>query len=257
MTSIMNNSSTGRLSFKLWSIIFWLTIWQIASHLVGSSILLVSPLAVVERFFTLAFTASLWQAVFFSLFRIATGFVLALLLGVVAAALSARYIVLYDLFAPLILAMKAIPVASFIILILIWISSRNLSIIISFIMVMPVIYTNVLDGIHATDRQLLEMVKVFAISPYRQIRYIYLPQIFPFFLSSCSIGLGLCWKSGIAAEVIGIPKGSIGEKLYNAKIYLETADLFAWTLVIILISLAFEKLILALLGAISSYLERI
>ena len=47
-----------------------------------------------------------------------------------------------------------------------------------------------------------------------------------------------------AAEVIALSSGSIGEKLYNAKIYFQTADLFAWTAAIVLISAAGNSMIL-------------
>ena len=117
-------------------------------------------------------------------------------------------------------------------------------------------YSNVLGGIQTTSRELLEMAQVFALPAGRTIRYIYISQILPFFRSACTIGLGLCWKSGIAAEVIGIPDGSIGEKLYNAKIFLNTPDLFAWTLVIVMVSLCFEKLVLRILDTCVRYLER-
>ena len=123
-------------------------------------------------------------------------------------------------------------------------------------MVLPIIYTNVLDGIGAVDKNLLEMAEVFQVPAGRRLRYIYISQVLPFYRSGCSIALGLCWKSGIAAEVIGIPDHSIGEHLYNAKVYLDTPDLFAWTLVIVLISIAFEKLFLTVLDAAVRYTER-
>ena len=194
-------------------------------------------------FFQLVWTADFWQAVGFSLIRIAGGFFCAVIAGVIFAGLSARWQWFGQLLSPAILTIKAIPVASFIILVLIWISSKNLSILISFLMVLPIIYTNVLDGIGAVDKNLLEMAEVFQVPAGRRLRYIYISQVLPFFRSGCSIALGLCWKSGIAAEVIGIPDHSIGEHLYNAKVYLDTPDLFAWTLVIVLISIAFEKIV--------------
>ena len=123
-------------------------------------------------------------------------------------------------------------------------------------MVLPVVYTNVLSGIRCTDPQLLEMARVFDLPALRCVRYIYVSQVLPYFRAACTVALGLCWKSGIAAEVIGVPKGSMGEKLYSAKIYLDTPDLFAWTLVIVLISLAFERLFLAGLDAVVARLER-
>ena len=139
---------------------------------------------------------------------------------------------------------------------LIWVISRNLSVVISFLMVLPVIYTNVLNGIQSTDGKLLEMAEVFDVSPWRRIKYIYMSSVLPYFRAGCSLGLGLCWKAGVAAEVIGIPAGSIGEKLYEAKVYLETPDLFSWTIVIIILSIAFEKVFLLLTDLLVGRVER-
>lgn len=241
---------------RVWAVLFWTAVWQAVSAVLGNEILLVSPFSVLAKLFSLSVTASFWQSVLFSLLRICAGFLGAAAAGVILAALSARYERVMELLAPPMLMMKAVPVASFIILALIWIPSRNLSVFISFLMVLPVIYANVLGGICSTSRELLEMARVFSLPAPRTIRYIYVSQVLPFFRSACTVALGLCWKSGIAAEVIGIPKGSIGEKLYQAKIYLNTPDLFAWTLVIILISLGFERIFLALLDSGVSRLER-
>lgn len=246
-----------RGSVKLWAVLFWLAVWQAVSMAIGKDILLVSPLRVLLRLAELAVTADFWGSIAFSLVRIVGGFLLAALAGCALAALSARFRRVEELLYPAVLAMKSIPVASFIILALIWFSSRNLAVLISFLMVFPVIYTNVLSGIRSADPALLEMARVFRLPPLRIVRYIYLPQVMPYFVSGCTVALGLCWKSGIAAEVIGIPKGSIGEHLQRAKVYLNTPDLFAWTLVIVLISLCFEKLILRLLRACERRLERI
>ncbi|MDR0434675.1 MAG: ABC transporter permease subunit [Gracilibacteraceae bacterium] len=235
---------------------FWLAVWEIGSRALNQSLLLVSPVTVLTRLGQLAGTTGFWQAVFFSFLRIVGGFLAAVTLGVIAAALAARSRPVRELAAPFMLTVKSTPVASFIILLLIWVPSRNLSIVIAFIMVLPIIYTNVLSGIMATDPQLLEMAKVFRLPAKRTIRYIYVSQVLPYFRAACAVSLGLCWKAGVAAEVIGIPAGSLGERLYTAKIFLQTADIFAWTFVIILISLLFEKLFMWLLHRAINRLER-
>ena len=97
-----------------------------------------------------------------------------------------------------------------------------------------------------TDRRLLEMARVFRVPFGRRLRGIYLPQVMPYFRTAVSLGLGLCWKAGAAAEIIGLPAGSMGERLYTAKVYFQTADLFAWTVTIVAVSVAFERLFLAL-----------
>lgn len=236
--------------------LFWLAVWQLCSMTLNQQILLVSPLQVIIRLGELAVTLKFWRAVGFTLLRITLGFLLGVTAGTALAALSARFKRAEELFAPLLLAIKSVPVASFIILALIFFSSRNLAVLISFLIVLPVIYGNVLGGIRAADRQLLEMASVFRISKKRRVRYVYVPQVLPYFMSACTSALGLSWKSGVAAEVIGMPSGSIGERLQQAKIYLDTPDLFAWTLVIVLLSLAFEKLFLALIKQGGKALER-
>jgi NitT/TauT family transport system permease protein len=170
-----------------------------------------------------------------------------ILIGTVGGLITAFSSLARDIFSPILAVIKATPVASFIILALVWLSSRSLSFFIAFLMVFPPVYLNVLEGIGQADGKLLEMARVFRVPLWRQIRGIYVPAVLPYFRAAVSLGLGLCWKAGIAAEVIGLPTGSLGENLYNVKVYYMTADLFAWTAVIVVVSVVFEKLFLKLI----------
>ena len=181
---------------------------------------------------------------------------MAVIFGGILAALSIKFYVMEELIRPLVFTIKSIPVASFVILVLIWVPSKNLSVVISFLMVFPIIYTNLLEGVRQTDKKLLEMAEVFSLSRFVRLRYVYLPQILPYFRTGCCVGLGLCWKAGVAAEVIGIPDHSIGEQLYQAKVYFNTPDLFAWTVVIVLLSVLFERFFLYIIDRVVERLER-
>ena len=227
-----------------WAVGVWLLAWQGASMALRLPILLPSPLAALGRLGELACTGPFWRAVAWSSVRILGGFLLACLAAVGLAILAFRRRWVRELLAPLTAAVKAVPVASFIVLALVWLESRWLSCFIAGLMVFPTVYLNVLEGIGQADPKLLEMARVFRVSPWRQAAGIYLPAVLPSFRAACSLGLGLCWKAGVAAEVIGLPQGSLGERLYTAKVYFETADLFAWTAVIVAVSMAFEALFL-------------
>lgn len=242
------------------AVAFWVLVWQIivvvldkkSGMSMGGNILIASPLETVKTLFVLIRTPEFWRAVGYSFAKIASGFFLALGGGVLCAVLASVSGVVRALLNPMLRLIKAVPVASFIILALFWLSSsKNLSVLISFLMVLPVIYTNVLQGIESTDKELLEMASVFRISVGKRLRYIYIPAVMPYFVSACSVGLGFCFKSGIAAEIIGLPANSIGERLYEAKLYLLTGELFAWTAVIVLVSVVFEKAVMLLVKALA------
>ena len=212
-------------------------------------LLLVTPLEVVRRLFTLVGKSGFWKTLLFSFSRIVLGFAIAFAAGCLLGVLSGKWPLLETLLWPYVITIKTVPVASFIIISLIFFSARQLSTFISFLMVFPVIYSNVLEGIRSTDKDLMEMAQVFRIGWWRRLGYIYLPHLKPFLFSACSVALGMSWKSGVAAEVIGVAAGSIGEKLYESKIYFLTEDLLAWTVVIVLVSVLFEKLFLQLMRA--------
>ncbi len=240
---------------KPWAVLLALLLWQAVAMIINQRILIVSPLAVAAELVEIVPTLDFWGAVSFSFLRIVGGFLLGTACAVLLAIPASQFAFVRDLLAPFMLTVKSIPVASFVILALIWFSSENLAILISFLMVLPIVYTNVLEGIRHTDKNLLEMAAVFRMSKFKKIRYIYFFETFPFFLAGVKVALGLSWKAGVAAEVIGIPDHSIGENLFNAKIFLDTSSLFAWTVVIVLISTLFEKFFLRLLRLFYKWMQ--
>lgn len=228
-------------------LLFWLILWHGLSLFVHNQILLVGPLDALRALAGQAVSPSFWRAVGFSFGRISLGFFIAFLAGLLTGSLAYVRPLFGDFLAPAVQLMKSVPVASFVILALIWAGSRNLSVFISFIVVYPVIHVNTLAGLSQTDKGLLEMAQVFQVPGWRQAVSIYRISLYPYLESGLKTALGMGFKSGIAAEVIGVPDHSIGEGLYMAKIYLSTAELFAWTLTIIVISAVFERLFLFVL----------
>lgn len=226
---------------RLFIILFWIILWQIAASLIQNHIFLVGPFDTLRAFSRQIVLPSFWAAILFSFGRICLGFLLAFFFGLFTGSLAYRFSIVSEFLEPPVQLMKTVPVASFVILALIWTGSRNLSVFISFLVVYPMIHVNTRAGLLSTDRSLLEMADVFHVPLIRKIFYIYRGALYPYLKSACRTALGMGFKSGIAAEVIGVPTGSIGEGLYLAKIYLSTAELFAWTFTIIIISSLFEK----------------
>ena len=236
---------------RMMAVGFWLAVWQAAAMAIGQEVFLVSPVQALRCLLRLLPQADFWHRVGFSAGRILLGFGLGVVCSAALAVAAEICPAAEVLIAPMLQLVKATPVASFIILALVWVRGSSLSVLISFLMVLPVLYGAVRTGIRAADPQLLEMAKVFRLPLGRRLRAVWLPAVLPAFRQGCSVALGICWKSGVAAEVIGLPNGSIGDALYRAKITLSTGELFAWTFVIILLSAAFEKLFLRALDAVS------
>jgi NitT/TauT family transport system permease protein len=246
-----------RYQYKLIAVIFWVACWQLLSMRIDNVIFLPSPIQTIDNLLQLGQTLDFWKTVSNSVLRIGGGFFLAVILGSLLVLIAKRFTVLNEILMLGMQLIKSIPVAAFIILALLWIRSKNLSVLISFLMVLPMIYTSLLKGIESTDPKLLEMAKVFRLSPMRKLRYIYLPAILPYFISACSVGLGFCWKSGIAAEVISMAQYSIGGRLYEAKLYIDTEEVFAWIIVIVCISIFFEKLVMYLIQRASMIITKV
>lgn len=231
---------------KVSILLFWLAIWYLLALLVDNSILLVTPWEMLVRLGELVTEADFWQTITISLLRIGGGFFLGFAAALLLAAVSLRYTLAEEALQPLMTLMKTVPMAVFVVLLLIWWGSSTLAVIIGFLVVLPNIYINTLEGLKAAEVQLLEMAKVFHISIGRRFFYIYRPGLKPFLMSGMKLSLGMCWKSGVAAEVIGTPEYSIGGALYMSKIHLDTAGVLAWTVVVVLLSLCFEKIMLGL-----------
>lgn len=254
---LLTISTMSAKKIPLWVILFWLLVWQLASMYIGYSILCPSPLLTLSRLWDLVQQSTFWLAIGSTLGRISFGFISATITAVVVAVfahLSSKFV---QLISPLILFFKSVPVASFTILILIWFSSSNLAVIIAFIMVMPLVYVNTYTAIENLDSNLNEMAELFQLTTYTKIRYVIIPQIVPYFRSACILGLGMSFKAGIAAEIIGLPKNSIGEQLYFAKLYLNTPNVFAWTIAIIAICYFYEKLFTFLIEFLCKRLEKV
>ena len=231
-------------------VLFWLLIWQLAAALAGQELLLPSPLRVARKLAQLACGAEFWLTLARSILRVLAGILSAVLLGILLALLTHKSALLRALLSPVMTLVKSTPVASFIILALVWLGRDVVPPVIAALMVLPVVWANVSQGLDGIDPQLLELAQVCRLPRGRVFRRIMLPSVLPHLRAALCSALGLGWKAGVAAEILTVPARSIGKRIYEAKIYLETTELFAWTAAVVLLSLVIEGLLLRLVGRI-------
>ncbi|MCL1944602.1 MAG: ABC transporter permease subunit [Firmicutes bacterium] len=237
-------------------ILFWLLLWQVIALTISNNLVLPSPLSVLHSLLNLSKTQEFWLSIFNSFYKIVLGFFIACIVSTIIAILAYKIDIIKQFVAPIISALRAIPVASFIILLLIALSNKsNLSTIIVVIMVFPIVYANILLGLNSIDKNIIEMATVFNISRPKKLLYIQVHHILPYFSTSCKISIGLAFKSGIAAELIGVVKDSIGNQLQISKLYLMMDNVFAWTVIIVLLSVSFEYVVLFSINAFKKQIE--
>lgn len=227
---------------------FWLAVWCLAAACVDQPLLVPSPIAVLRRLGELAAAPLFWRSTLVSLLRIFCGALAGTILGTLCAVLTSRFRLADWILAPAIRLVRATPVASFIILVLLWVSTGKVPGVISALMVLPVVWESVSAGIRSADPQLLELARSYQFSRRKLMRYVYFPAVRPHFAAGVCTAIGLAWKSGVAAEVLCLPKAAIGTQVYYSKIYLETPSLFAWTAVVIVLSMLLERIVRRLLG---------
>lgn len=219
---------------------FWLGLWTFGAWKVGKPLLFPSPLAVLNRLLELLQTAEFYRVTANSLWNILSGILIAVLSGSVLAVITSRISILREAILPVMTVIKATPVASFIILALIWIGSARVPTFITVLIVLPLIWTNLDEGFKGIDSQLVEVTRVYKMPFLRRLRVLILPSIKPYFVSACRTSLGLAWKAGIAAEIICMPRYTIGTMIGEGKLYMMTTDMFAWTLTVVILSLLIE-----------------
>lgn len=232
---------------KTAAVILALLVWQAVAMLIGKELILVSPIKVFLRLGTIWKEVGFFTAIGNSLLHIALGFFSAFFLGTLLAVVAGRFSFVETLLFPYMAVVKAVPVVSFIVLAYFWMSSQMISSFIVFLIVLPTVYTGLLSGIKARDEKMDEMADVFGISGARRFFFVRLPTLAPYITSAVSLGVGLAFKSGIAAEIISIPADSMGEMFYYAKLWLESVDLFTWTVILLFLSIVTEKLFVFLL----------
>jgi NitT/TauT family transport system permease protein len=232
---------------KIAIIVFWLAVWEIADRLIHNRLVLAGPIRVVQALFDQLGNIDFWVICGASFGRLACGFLLSFVASVILAVLAHRFETLRDFVDPVVSMLKTVPMISFVIMMLIWVGNQMLTVYLALLVVLPFIYTATLAGLENADERMLEMAGAYELSRWKRFMYIYRPALMPFLLSSCKVALGMSWKTGIMAEVIGTPRPSIGREMYIAKSYLDTPDLFAWTVVVIVLSLVFEKVFMSVL----------
>lgn len=238
----MRSGNLPRPVKGLLSALFWLGVWWLAAAIVGQSLLIPSPPEVVRRLGELVVTASFWRYTALTLLRLTLGCAGGILLGILSAVLTERFALMETLLAPAIRVVRATPVASFIILVLLWVRTGMVPGVISALVVLPVVWESTAAGIRAADPALLEFARAYRLSRWDTLRRIYLPALRPYLAAAVCTAIGLAWKSGVAAEVLCLPKAAIGTQVYYSKLYLETPSLFAWTIVVVLLSMTVERL---------------
>ncbi|MBR3294189.1 MAG: ABC transporter permease subunit [Oscillospiraceae bacterium] len=244
----MNEGAVKKLKRFLLALVFWLGLWFALSVLIRQELLLPSPWQVLRRLLALAGTRSFWRMTGSSILRVLIGIVSAALLGVLLAFLTHCSRLAHTLLAPLMTLVKSTPVASFIVLALVWIGRDLVPVFITGLIVLPVVWGNMSEALVSMDPKFLELAKVYRMPRLRILRRITLPSVLPSFRAALSTSLGLGWKAGIAAEVLTVPKQSVGRMIYESKLYLETTDLFAWTVTVVVLSLIIERTLFMLIG---------
>ena len=241
-----------KLLYALPAPAFWLGVWQVCAFWVdrhvggkGNELLLPYPASVWTALAAMAGTGEFWGAVLTSLGRIALGLAWGVTIGAVLAVLTCASPWADRLLSPAVRVVRAAPVASFILLVLLWTGRNTVPAVISAMMVTPVVWDNLSRGIQAIDPRLLELARCYRFSRWKTAALIYLPSLRPHILSALTTAGGLAWKSGVAAEVLCLPEPSLGQRIYYTKYYLDIPELFAWTAVTVALSMVLERLLRA------------
>ncbi len=235
------------------SVLLWIALWELAAFVIDKTYIFPGAIETVKTLSALIFTSKFWISVSLSVLRILLGLVLGIAIGLLLATLTVRFRIISSFLSVAMTVVRCTPIAAVIMLLWAIIGSRSLPVAIAVLMVAPIIWQNVTDGYNDIDKRLDEVALIFGFSPMKRLRLIVIPTVMRYLLPAVLTSVGLAWKSGISAEIIAYTKNSVGKEIYNAKYYLEGAELMSWTVTVILISLAFELIVKMLARRVKVY----
>lgn len=228
-----------------WSLItiIWLLLWQAIAMAVSNTLTLPSTVDTIRALFALIADGKFYIDAAATIGRCVAAILMSLIFGFLLSLAAYRSRAIRDFLALPVALFKAVPVMAVAIYMILLLTAGNVPILVCFVMCFPIVYTNLLTGLDSMDKKLLEMAQVYNIRGGQLIKHVYLPMLYPHFKSAMSLVAGMSWKAIVTAEVLSIPKFSLGYELMNAKYYLNTDVLFAYVAIIIAISVLFEKLV--------------
>jgi len=256
MNSTMQ-SKPLRVIFKIGTVVFWLGIWEIIALIVNDSYFMPTVEETVVKLFSLLISSTFLLTVSTTLLRVLMGLVFGIILGTLVSLICYKFPAFNDVLAPIITIIKSTPVASFVIIL--WVMPRSgwwLPVIVAFLMVMPIVWQNLMDGYKAIDNGLIEVANIFSFSFRKRLKLLVAPTLKSYLLPAIITASGLAWKSEIAAEIITSTTDSIGEKIQDARSAPDTPLVFAWTIIIIVLSIVLEKALKYLLSKTKSAAEK-
>ncbi|MBO7304629.1 MAG: ABC transporter permease subunit [Clostridia bacterium] len=224
------------------TIIFWLLVWQIAALIVDKEFFLPTIGQTMKELWSIFRKKAFPIALLTTLLRVICGITVGTALGIILATLSHYSLIAKSIISPFISVVKSTPVATFIIILWIFLSGNSLPIFIAVLMVMPIIWQNVLDGFGAVNRELAEVCKLYRFSFKKRVKVLIFPTVLNYFIPAFITSASLAWKAEIAAEIIAYTKNSIGGSISDANSIYKTAEVFAWTLIVITFSILIEAL---------------
>ncbi len=236
----MQNFTLNNNFYKFISLILLVITWKLISVIVGQEILVPSPESTIQSLLSIISSENFFYIIFNTISRSLIGFFIALFFAVLLGIFSILLNPLLYLFKPIVTITKATPTMAVILLALIWLKTNITPIFVGFLVIFPILYSNVIEGFLSVDEKLIEMANIYKVNKSKIVSNIYIPSILSYLFAGITTALGLNLKVNIAAEVLSQPEFSIGTSLYLEKINLNTEGVFAWTIIAIIIASLFD-----------------
>lgn len=237
------DANKKKLFVVIFSILVFFILWAVLAFFTKSALILPGPLEVCSKLGNLFIEKKFWISLYATFLRCLISFFLSLGIGLFFG-ITFSFFPLFKTFMSFAFSIiKVTPVVSFILIAIFWFKTNTVPYFIATLMILPILTAGFTTAINSVDKDLLEMAKVYALHNKQKIFSIYLPTIIPLVKNPMLTAFSQTWKIVLAAEILCLPKNGIGSSLYEAKMHLETAEVFALTVSVIVVCFVLENLL--------------
>lgn len=231
-----------KIFFGSLGLLFLLALWEFGHQHYGS-LVLPSLLETSKALLHLASNGAVGPALAMTFGHAGFGWLIGAMIGIAAGAAAGLLERLHLTLQPIAIVLLGVPAIAWIVLALLWFGGRWAVVFTVAVAITPLVFAAAAQGARSLDGDLAKMARSFQTPPLAMMVDVYGPHMLSYLFPALATTLALSWKISVMAELLS-GAGGIGDGLAAARARMDTAEIMAWIVVVVVTLIVIDRLLI-------------